>query len=217
MREILNKEQKKLLSYFSKNNFFRSNFYWTGGTALAELYLKHRLSVDLDFFSEELIADELLLENIKKLKKELKIKKVKYIKDKNRQIFSLVFSGKKAVKLEFVYFPFSKIRYKKVDKRYKIKVDSLKSIGENKILALYESSEPKHIFDIYWICKKYKILSLKKLYFGALGKFGVEIDKVNFIEKAFEAIERLTFIKPLFMVKFKVDRKGLVKFLETIK
>ncbi|MEW5692252.1 MAG: nucleotidyl transferase AbiEii/AbiGii toxin family protein [Candidatus Hydrogenedentota bacterium] len=32
--------------------FFTQKFYLTGGTALSEFYLKHRISEDLDFFCE---------------------------------------------------------------------------------------------------------------------------------------------------------------------
>ena len=43
--------QKKVLDLFKKSNL-NGKFYWTGGTMLSFVYLKHRLSVDLDFFSE---------------------------------------------------------------------------------------------------------------------------------------------------------------------
>jgi hypothetical protein len=34
------------------------DFYLTGGTALAEFYLQHRLSEDLDFFSEQEVESQ---------------------------------------------------------------------------------------------------------------------------------------------------------------
>jgi len=47
---ILNNRQSLILEEFQKSDFLTSKFYFTGGTALSEVYLKHRESVDLDFF-----------------------------------------------------------------------------------------------------------------------------------------------------------------------
>ncbi len=51
-KSILTPDQKRLLEYISKDPKITDKFYLTGGTALAEFYLQHRLSEDLDFFSE---------------------------------------------------------------------------------------------------------------------------------------------------------------------
>ena len=51
---FLNKEQKSILDGLKENQLIRSNFYFTGGTALSEFYLQHRYSEDLDFFSENI-------------------------------------------------------------------------------------------------------------------------------------------------------------------
>lgn len=215
--KILTHKQLATLEFLSKNSFFSNNFYFTGGTALAEIYLKHRLSEDLDFFSDDLYADDILLSEINKLKVALKIKQIKYQKDKNRQIFNLIFPDKEIIKLEFVYFPFGKLTDKKIYKELNIRVDSAESIATNKILALYENVGSKHIFDLYWIIKKYKNLNLKKLHQGAQNKFGVDIDKVVFIEKALEAIDNIDKIKPLFFKNFKVTKKQLIDFVLSIK
>ena len=53
MNSILSKNQVNTLEKIGKNKFITGNFYLTGGTALAEFYLKHRYSEDLDFFSEQ--------------------------------------------------------------------------------------------------------------------------------------------------------------------
>lgn len=52
MPSILSKNQQDVLSILSKESVVIDNFYLTGGTALAEFYLHHRQSEDLDFFSE---------------------------------------------------------------------------------------------------------------------------------------------------------------------
>ena len=50
---ILSENQKKFLKLLSEEKSICAHFYLTGGTALAEFYLHHRLSEDLDFFSEQ--------------------------------------------------------------------------------------------------------------------------------------------------------------------
>ena len=49
--EILTPLHKSFIRKFSESPFQKS-FFLTGGTALAAFYLQHRLSEDLDFFTE---------------------------------------------------------------------------------------------------------------------------------------------------------------------
>ncbi|MCX6791217.1 MAG: nucleotidyl transferase AbiEii/AbiGii toxin family protein [Candidatus Gribaldobacteria bacterium] len=51
-KAILSENQQKVLEIISQSKDICQNFYLTGGTALAEFYLQHRFSEDLDFFSE---------------------------------------------------------------------------------------------------------------------------------------------------------------------
>ena len=49
---VLTEIQKKALSCIASDTIVKNNFYLSGGTALAEYYLHHRFSGDLDLFSE---------------------------------------------------------------------------------------------------------------------------------------------------------------------
>ena len=51
---ILSENQQIILKLISSNSYIKDNFYLGGGTALADFYLKHRFSEDLDFFSEKI-------------------------------------------------------------------------------------------------------------------------------------------------------------------
>lgn len=46
-------KQQLVFDEIKNSEFVRQNFYFTGGTALSSIYLNHRLSEDLDFFSEK--------------------------------------------------------------------------------------------------------------------------------------------------------------------
>ena len=52
-KSILSNHQKEVLELISREDYFTKKFYLAGGTALAEFYLQHRLSEDLDFFTEK--------------------------------------------------------------------------------------------------------------------------------------------------------------------
>ena len=52
-RSILKKHHKDFLELVVKEPYLLRRFYWTGGTALSEFYLRHRESYDVDLFSEK--------------------------------------------------------------------------------------------------------------------------------------------------------------------
>lgn len=51
---LLTPLQKRVLVAFFDNGMGSRKFFFTGGTALAEFYLKHRYSDDLDFFTRKI-------------------------------------------------------------------------------------------------------------------------------------------------------------------
>ncbi|KKQ79719.1 MAG: hypothetical protein UT01_C0030G0011 [Candidatus Daviesbacteria bacterium GW2011_GWA1_38_7] len=67
-KSILTTEQFNFLEYAQAQASIIKNFYLTGGTALAEFYFQHRLSEDIDLFSERLILATI---HFLKLEKEL--------------------------------------------------------------------------------------------------------------------------------------------------
>src|SRR3989344_3034800 len=109
---ILSENQKRLLSVLSGERAICDNFYLTGGTALAEFYLGHRLSEDLDFFSENEFLAESVSATLRKIQKESGIKSVRYEQSFNRNLFFLEMENDE-IKTEFTYFPFERIEKKK--------------------------------------------------------------------------------------------------------
>lgn len=148
---ILSENQIRILEAISKDKEICQNFYLTGGTALAEYYLKHRLSEDLDFFSEE--EFDILAINVffAKNKKLLGIKKVDFQKSFNRNLFFLYLKNE-IIKTEFTFFPFPRIEKKtKVNKLF---IDSLEDIAVNKIFTIYQKPRSRDFVDLYLILKK---------------------------------------------------------------
>ncbi|MBU4481237.1 nucleotidyl transferase AbiEii/AbiGii toxin family protein [Patescibacteria group bacterium] len=192
--EILTNFQKEALKEVGKSELSRF-FVWSGGTALSFYYLQHRLSVDLDFMSQDSFRDEYLLTEIGKIAENLGVRNIEEQKKFNRHEFWLK-KGKEILRIEFVFYPFPRIRPPQKLKEFNIKIDSIEDMLTNKAQAAYERSEPKDIFDLYCI------LLIKKINFFRIfkwveKKFGVKIDPVLFTSKALEGAEKLKEMRPL--------------------
>jgi predicted nucleotidyltransferase component of viral defense system len=160
-KTILSDSQIEILEAISSDNAICQIFYLTGGTALAEYYLQHRLSEDLDFFSEEEFDIQAINIFFAKNKKFLGIKKVDIQQSFNRNLIFLYLKND-VIKTEFTYFPFPRIE-KKI-KRNKLFVDSLEDIAVNKLFTIYQKPRSRDFIDLFLIIKKtgWKITGLIK-------------------------------------------------------
>lgn len=170
---------------------------WGGGTALADIYLGHRQSFDLDFFVDNPLTDG-ESDSILSLLNNLKINKVSYKQEKNRW-FYFISDNSNEIKLEFVYYPFTRLQKPKITD-YDIKVESLTDLTANKTFALYERAEPKDIYDLYAIMQ-HKIITLDKALLLAHQKFEVDLDPVYFTAQITKAVEKVDLIKVLLFEK----------------
>jgi len=211
MAKILGDFQKEVLKEIGKSEL-SAHFIWFGGTALSYQYLHHRKSYDLDFLSKDLFPDEYLLSQIKKIAKNLKIKKIEEQKKFNRHEFWLK-KNKRVLKIEFVFYPFPNIKKSIKLKEFNIRIDSIEDILTNKTHAIFERAEPKDVFDFYCILEKRKIkffLILK----WVKKKFGVEIDPVLLVSKILEGAIKLAEIKPLILKKELYQPDKIKKYFE---
>lgn len=173
--KILTDRQSSFLKEAGKNKNIRSNFYLTGGTALAAFYLHHRYSEDLDFFSEKEV-DALALDIfMKENKKNLGFVEIDFQQSNNRNLFFLRFNDE-VLKTEFTYFPFTRIeKGVEVDG---ISVDSLLDIAVNKLFTIYQRTKARDYIDLYCICKE-KNFSITELTEKARIKFDWHIDSLQ--------------------------------------
>ncbi len=179
---------------------------WGGGTALSEIYLKHRASSDIDIFLSQMppLTEITLLAN--EIKKALGVKTMASFSIMNR--FQYVFEYKESeLKLEFVYYPFAKLA---TDKQVgKIKVESLLDIAVSKTLTSYQRQEPKDALDMYFLLQKY---TLKRLIAGVEKKFGEQIDSAHLLAKLTRNLTGYQAIKPLLYNK--ISRGMIKKFFQ---
>lgn len=173
---ILTPNQKNILSLLAKEPMITDNFYLTGGTALAEFYLGHRLSEDLDFFSEQEINAEAISAVLKKIQPKGKIKSFRYEQSFNRNLFFLEINNE-IIKTEFTYFPFPFIE--KGKKLEELHIDSLIDIATNKLFTIYQKPRSRDFIDLYFILTEKGEWSIDELISKARAKFDYHIDPLQ--------------------------------------
>ena len=198
-KSVLSKNQKDLLAIISKDKLICDHFYLTGGTALAEFYLRHRLSEDLDFFAESEFEPQAISVFLEKIKDKVKIKKVEYQQSFNRSLFFLDLADGDNIKMEFTYFPFARIEKKQ--KMGDLYIDSLLDIAVNKVFTIYQKARSRDFIDLYCILKKDGNLSLDDLIKKAQIKFGNYIDPIQLGAQYVKAKELKDFPRMLEEVK----------------
>ena len=149
-----------------------TNFYLTGGTALAAYYLRHRLSDDLDFFCFEEADNVFLHAFAEHTKTEISAENLRYerLYDRNQYFFRV---GQDDLKVEFSRYPFRQLE--KLELVGGLKIDSFRDITANKLMALIDRFDPKDFVDMFFILKKAKLANVRK---DVELKFGMKIDNI---------------------------------------
>ena len=202
-KSILTPKQKIFLNEFIKEPNLSSLFYFTGGTALAEFYLMHRLSEDLDFFSEKELEREEIYSFTNKIKKILKARSVNAFKKNGRDIFVFEFENNEVLKVEFVRYSYKNLKHLKNFNG--VFVNDLFDIAVNKIFAIFSRNETKDFVDLFFLLKKY---DLNDLLSGVEKKFEMRLNKFSLGNEFYKA-RNITQLPR--MIK-KISKKQLTDF-----
>ena len=141
-------EQEIVLGEIKKNSFLQSSFYFTGGTALSSLYLHHRYSDDLDFFSRKKFDAQKIYTILQDWGKKYNFVFNSRLVD-IVYICNLTFENKTSLKLDFAYYPYKRIETGNLVEG--INVDSLLDIAINKLLTISQRDEVKDFVDLYFL------------------------------------------------------------------
>ncbi|KKP38279.1 MAG: hypothetical protein UR28_C0019G0034 [Candidatus Peregrinibacteria bacterium GW2011_GWF2_33_10] len=174
-KTILSENQKLIVSCISKNKEITDCFYFGGGTVLAEYYLHHRYSEDLDFFSTKEFESESIYIFFKNISKKCKILKIDFKQSFNRNLFFLYLDND-IIKTEFTYFPFENIEKCKTINN--IKINSLLDIAVNKVFTIYQNPRSRDFIDLFFIIKEKK-WNIDDLIKKAKIKFDWHIDYIQ--------------------------------------
>jgi predicted nucleotidyltransferase component of viral defense system len=156
--KILTEKQELLISHLPDE--IRTNYYLTGGTALSAFYLGHRLSEDMDFFTdaeEKMAPIEFLTGIIKGLPS---LDQIHFERLFDRRIFVVTFKDSQTLKVEFTSYPFKSLEDRPVIGD--LRVDSLLNIVTGKLFAMSDRFDPKDFVDLYFVLKS-KALKLENL------------------------------------------------------
>ena len=170
-QEILRPWQQSAIEYVFAQPEAES-FYLTGGTALAAFYLHHRISDDLDFFSEADFPTTAVETLASGLRNKLGADDLRYSRLYDRRQFFIKL-GSEELKIEFNRYPFRQLEA--VNLVGNARVDSEFDIAVNKLMALTDRFDPKDFVDLYFLLNKYKLMHLRD---GVEQKFGVRLDAI---------------------------------------
>lgn len=183
-KDILTTEQKSFLNLVVKEKYLCQRFYFTGGTPLSAFYLEHRISEDIDLFSEKEIFLPPIKSFIGKVQKKLNLEKTDYRQFLGWHSFFLYFSNKNILKLDFNFYPFERIE--KGDLYKSIAIDSILDIAVNKIHTIAMRPRARDFIDIYFIIKE-KQYKLFDLLMKAKAKFDWHIDPIQLGSRFYQA------------------------------
>ena len=200
LKTVLSLRQKLLLRLFSSDPHIQKNFYLSGGTALAEYYLHHRYSEDLDFFTEKEVDPLSIQIFLKSISQKAGIKKIDFQQSFNRNLVYLHFD-KEIVKTEFTYYPFTQLE--QPIKADGLKIDSLLDIAVNKTFTIYQKPRSRDFIDLYLIIKE-KNWNFGDLRKQARAKFDTHMDPLQMAKQLLEADRLEDFPRMIVPLKPKI-------------
>lgn len=184
-KSILTPNQKKILELIAEEKYFTDRFYLAGGTALSEFYLQHRLSEDIDLFSENQEVNPVyILKFFKTRLVNLKIKKIETKQVFGLYSFFLHFQNKDILKIDFNYYPFPLIE--KGMKFNNLVIESIYDIGVDKVHTVVMKPRARDFIDIYFIIKE-KGYGFEELLMQAKAKFDWDISLIDLGARFMEA------------------------------
>lgn len=208
---ILTPKQLNFLELIQAQPSITKRFYLTGGTALSEFYFKHRLSDDIDLFTEKEEVNPRVVESfLKGASVKLGIKKIIKQNFLGLYTYKLQYKDGEVLKVDFNYYPFPRIEKGKFFG--KLEVSGVYDIAVNKIHTVGMKARTKDYIDLYFIFKKTDRASdefLEKIRIDSQAKFDWPLEIKN-LAVALTRVKDLKGELPRMLVPF--DRKKMEEF-----
>lgn len=174
---ILSEFQKQVLALF-KESPLAKNFYLAGGTALAEYYLHHRKSEDLDFFTQDELSLSSLQKFVGNIQSRILLDKIEY--QHGFGLYSFFLYPTKEVakyKIDFGQYPFGTINpLKKIDG---LMVEDLYDIAVDKAHTISVRPRIRDFIDMFLILRNRKEWNFEELLRKAKEKFEIGVDPLQ--------------------------------------
>lgn len=164
--EILTKLQREFIKAISETEL-KEFFFLTGGSALAQFYLKHRYSDDLDFFTQEKAKVQTVNENLRKVCQKLNAT-VDISRESRTFLESFIQKGEERIKLHFAEDSPYRLEPIVYSEPLGFFHDNELDIACNKFSALFDRHDIKDFVDIYFLSKEF--MDFWKIYENARKK-----------------------------------------------
>ena len=152
-KNLLTNHQIDFLDFAGKQPQIYGNFYFSDGTALSAFYLHHRFSEDLDFFSEKEFDAGALNLFLLTRKKDFSARSLQYQQSFNRNLFFLEFDDRSNLKVEFTWYPFTRLERGAMFDN--LQIDSALDIAVNKVFTMTQQARGRDYVDLFEIHRKY--------------------------------------------------------------
>lgn len=136
--KCLPKHGQKVLSSL-KGIILKNHFILAGGTALA-LQLGHRISVDLDFFTQSEFSTESILQEVQNLRLDPQL-----LQEERGTLTTLI----EGVKVSMFYYPYPFIE--KIVNIKGVPIAGILDIASMKIIAISQRGAKRNFIDLYFI------------------------------------------------------------------
>ncbi len=210
-KSILTAKQLDFLELAQAQSSINKNFYLTGGTALSEFYFQHRLSEDIDLFSEEEVNTKAIEAFLQTISSQLGISKIIKQNYLGLYTYKLEYKDKNILKVDFNYYPFPRIE--KGVYFGKLEVSSIYDIAVNKIHTVAMRTRVRDYIDLYFIFKDTEYRPekyLNRMRVDSQAKFDWPLEAKN-LAAAFLKVKDFTKGDfPKMLVSF--DKKDMEKF-----
>lgn len=189
IKSILSEFQKQVLSFFQKSPLAKT-YYLAGGTALAEFYLHHRKSEDLDFFTQQELSLPRLQKFIANIQSRIKLDKIEYQHGFGLYTFFLYPQAEVVkYKIDFGQYPFGTINpLKKFDN---LLVEDLYDIAVDKAHTVSVRPRLRDFIDLFFILEQNKHWRFEELVKRGQEKFEIIVDPLQLGENLLQ-VRQLT-------------------------
>lgn len=198
-KTILTSNQHKFLELAQADKELNRWFYLTGGTALSEFYLHHRLSEDIDLFTTSQVNDRYIDGFFEKIRRPLDIVDIKKDHIMGLYVYKLFFKDKEELKADFNEYAFELVERSSI--RFgNLVVDSFYDIFINKLNTVLGRFQTRDFIDLYFILQKGEF-SLEQLILWVSDKFNSKVDRM-YLSSQFLRVIDLPRAYPKMLVPF---------------
>lgn len=173
--DILTEEQRETLRIFAAEDDLVERFVLCGGTALSAFHLFHRRSDDLDFFSLEPVDALRVRSFIDGVRVRVGAERIEGTRIYDRHIFVLPCRSGASLKVEFTHYPYAALQEPLLHDG--VKIESLRDIAADKLMAFLDRFEPKDYYDLYFLLHGHTAMAVLRE--DVQKKFSFTVDPVQ--------------------------------------